>query len=128
MLQAALLDCPFLDPFPFSENSFVASEVYVGGCDVVQALVVTLGVVVFDEGPDLALKITGQVVILQQNSVLHGLMPALDLALSLRVEWRSADMVHLLILQPFGQIARDVAGTVVAEQTGFVPDHGLVAA
>ena len=59
MLQAALLDCPFLDLFPFSENGFVAPEVDVCRCDVVQALVVTLIVVVFDEGSDLAFKITG---------------------------------------------------------------------
>ena len=111
MLQAALLDCLFLDLFSFSQNGFVSAEVDVGGCDVVQALVVSLVVVIFDEGPDLALKITGQVVIFQQNSVLHGLMPALDLALGLRVEWRTANVVHLLTLQPFGQIARDVAGT-----------------
>jgi hypothetical protein len=31
MLQAALLDCPFLDLFPFSENGFVAPEVDAGG-------------------------------------------------------------------------------------------------
>ena len=60
MLQAALLDCLFFDLFPFSQNGFVAAEVDVGGCDVVQALVVSLVVVIFDEGPDLALKITGQ--------------------------------------------------------------------
>ena len=128
MLQAALSDCLLLDFFSFSQNNFVSAEVDVGGCDVVQALVVSLVVVIFDEGPNLALKITVQVVIFQQNSVLHGLMPALDLALSLRVEWRTADMVHVLPLQPFGQIARDLAGTVVAEQTWFVPDHSLVAA
>ena len=33
MLQAALLDCPFLDLFPFSENGFVAPEVDVGRYD-----------------------------------------------------------------------------------------------
>lgn len=49
MLQASLLDCPFLDPFPFSENGVVASEVDVCGRDVVQALVVTLIVVILDE-------------------------------------------------------------------------------
>ena len=59
MLQAALLDCPFLDPFPFSKNGFVASEVDVCGCDVVQALVVTLIVVILDECADLAFEITG---------------------------------------------------------------------
>lgn len=128
MLQAALSDRQFLDLLPFSQNGFVPSKVDVGGSDVVQALVVALVVVVVDEGPDLSLEITGQVVILQQNTVLHGLVPAFDFALGLWVEWRPANVVHFLIGQPFGQIARDIAGAVVAEQTGFVSDHGLVAA
>ena len=50
MLQAALLDCPFLDLFPFSENGFVAPEVDVCRCDVVQALVVAMMIVVIDKG------------------------------------------------------------------------------
>jgi len=105
MLQAALLDCPFLDPFPFSENGFVASEVDVGWCEVVQALVVALIVVILDECADLTLKVAGLIVVFEQNPVLHGLMPALDFALGLRVQWRTADMRHFLILQPLGQIA-----------------------
>ena len=56
MLQAALLDCPFLDLFPFSENGFVTSEVDVRGCDVVDALVVALMIVMIDKG----FEITGQ--------------------------------------------------------------------
>ena len=40
MLQASLLDCPFLDPFPFSENGFVVSEVDVCGCEVVEGQMV----------------------------------------------------------------------------------------
>jgi hypothetical protein len=51
MLQAALLDCLFLDFFLSPKYSFVGAEVDVGGCDVVQALVVSLVVVIFDEGP-----------------------------------------------------------------------------
>ncbi len=46
MLQAALSDCQFLDLFPFSDDGLAAPEVDVGGCDVVQALVVALVVVV----------------------------------------------------------------------------------
>ena len=65
MLQAALSDCQFLDLFPFSDDGFVAPEVDIGGCDVVQALVVALVVVVIDEGPDLAFKIAGQIVVFQ---------------------------------------------------------------
>ena len=56
MLQAALSDCLFLDLCPFSQNGLVSPEVDVGRCDVVQALVVALVVVVIDEGPDLAFE------------------------------------------------------------------------
>ena len=127
MLQAALSDCLSFDPFPFSENGFVAPEVDVCRCDVVQALVVTLIVVIFDECSDLTLKVAGQIVVFEQNPVLHGLMPAFDLALGLRMEWCTADMLHLVIFQPFGQIARDVTGSVVTEQTWHVAHDGMVA-
>lgn len=60
MLQAALSDRLFLDLCPCPENGFVATEVDVCGCDVVQTLVVTLFIVVIDEGPDLTLKIARQ--------------------------------------------------------------------
>ncbi len=50
MLQAAVLDCRFLDFYPFPDDGFVAPEIDAGRCDVVQALVVSLVVVVFDEG------------------------------------------------------------------------------
>ena len=49
MLQASLSDCQFFDFLPFLEYGFVPSEVDVGRCDVVQALVVSLVVVVVDE-------------------------------------------------------------------------------
>ena len=45
MLQAAASDCQVLDLLAFSEDGFVPSEVDVGGCDFVQALVVSLVVV-----------------------------------------------------------------------------------
>ena len=53
MLQATLSDSLFLGLFPFSENGFIAAKVDVGGCDVIQALVVSLVVVIFDEATDL---------------------------------------------------------------------------
>jgi len=42
MLQAAFLDCLFLDLLPFSQDGFVPPEVDVSGRDVFQALVVAL--------------------------------------------------------------------------------------
>ena len=59
MLQVALSDRLFLDLFPFSENGFVTSEVDVGGCDVFQALVVSVVVVVFNEATDLTFQVAG---------------------------------------------------------------------
>ena len=44
----------FLNLFPFSENGFIAAKVDVGGCDVVQALVVAPMIVVIDEGFEIA--------------------------------------------------------------------------
>ncbi len=49
---------------------------------------IALVIVVVDEVPDLSLEITGQVIILQQNTILHGLMPSFYFALGLRVERR----------------------------------------
>jgi len=67
MLQAAFLDCLFLDLFPFSDDGLVAPKIDVGWRDVVQALVVALVVVVIYKCPDLAFKIAGQVVVFQQT-------------------------------------------------------------
>ena len=74
MLQAALLDCLFLDRFPFSENVFVTPEVDVRGSDVVQALVITLVAVVIHEGFDMSFNITGQEVVFKQDAV-FGFIP-----------------------------------------------------
>ena len=42
---------------------------------------VSLVVVVIDKPTDLALQITGQEVVFQEDAVLQGLMPSLDLSL-----------------------------------------------
>ena len=46
---------------------------------------VTLMIVVVDEGFDLGFKIVRKEVVFQQDVILQGLVPALDLALSLRM-------------------------------------------
>ena len=72
--------------------------VNVCGCHVVQALVVTLMVIVPDEGSDVCLKITGQEVVFKQDAVFQGLMPALYLALGLWMIRRSTTVFHALVL------------------------------
>lgn len=109
MLEAAILDCLFLDLFPFSENGFVPPEVGIGRCEVVGALVVALVVVVFDKGPDLVFEIARPEIVFQKYAVFHGLVPPLDFALGLWMTGRAAHVFHLLFFQPLGQVARDVA-------------------
>jgi hypothetical protein len=54
-------------------------------------------------------------VILQQDAVLQRLVPALDLALGLRMERRGTDMIDTMVPEPFRQVAGNVARPVVAQ-------------
>ena len=58
------------DPFPFRQDGLAAPEVGIGGCEVIQALVVAPVVVVLDEGAGPGFGITGQKIVLQQDPVL----------------------------------------------------------
>ena len=85
-VASGVLDCQFLDFLPLPDDCFIAPEVDVSRCDVVEALVVSLVVVVIDERPDLVFEVAGQVVVFEQNPIFHGLVPTLNLALGLRME------------------------------------------
>ena len=108
MLQATVCDCLALDPFAFEEDGLSAPEVDVSWGKIVEALVIAGMVVTRHEGRDLAFEVAGQVVVLKQDAVLERLMPALNLALGLRVIRGAADMLHLLAIQPLREIRRDV--------------------
>ena len=128
MKQAPVVDGLSLDALSFFEDGPASAKVDVGWGQIIDALVIALGVVVLDEAIDLGLQGTRQIIVFQQNAVLQGLMPPLNLTLGLRVVGGAADMGDLLVVQPLGQIARDVAGTVVGQQTRLVPNVGLIAA
>ena len=83
MVQAPALDGQFLDLLPFCQNGRPAPEVDVSGCEVAEALVIAVVVVMLDKGGDGCLKLALQVIVFQQNAVLEGLVPAFDLALRL---------------------------------------------
>src|SRR4051812_5588557 len=94
MPQAAVGERLSFDPLPFEQDRLPASKVDVGGGEVIQALVSARVIVALHKGPNLRLQIAGQVVVLQQDAVLQRLMPALDLALGLRMPGRTADVLH----------------------------------
>ena len=75
----------------------------------------------------MALRSPRQIVVLQQDAVFQGLMPALDLALGLGMVRCAANVIHALVLEPDSKIAGDVGRAVVAEQPGFVNDLRAVA-
>ncbi len=104
-MQASRFERLSFDPFALFQSGFVPSEVDVGGCDVVDALVVTLMVVVIDEGLDLRLKIARQEVVFQQDAVLQGLVPSFDFALGLRMVRCAPRVLHAFVFQPCGQVA-----------------------
>jgi hypothetical protein len=64
VMQASRFECLSFDPFALFQNGFVPSEVDVGGCDVVDALVISLVIVVIDEGFDLSFEIATRFAIL----------------------------------------------------------------
>ena len=67
---------------------------------------VALGVVILDEGLDLAFEIAGQKVMLKQDTVLDSPVPSLDLALDLWVLWRASDMIDVVFVEVKGSSAR----------------------
>ena len=102
--------------FAFEEDGLGPPEVGVSRSEIAEALVIASMVVALDEGRDLAFEIAGQVVVLKQDAVLERLMPALDLALGLRMIRRSVDMRVVLLVQPIGKIARDIRRAVVRQK------------
>ena len=126
MLQATVCNCLALDPFAFEEDGLGAPEVDVSRGKIVEALVIAGMVVVRHEGGDLAFEIAGQVVVLKHDGVLERLMPALNLALGLRVIGGAADVFHFLLIQPLREIRRDVRRAVIRQQTRSVNDGHLI--
>ena len=98
-----MLDCLSFDPFSLFDDGVGSAEVGISRCDVVQALVITLVVVMLDERFDLVFQIAWSEVVLEQHAVLECLVPhlflALDLTLCLWMERRTAHMACLPTLQ-----------------------------
>jgi hypothetical protein len=57
VVQAALSNGVSFDPFAFEQDGLAASEVNIGGREIVEALVVSAMVVVLDECGDLSLEV-----------------------------------------------------------------------
>ena len=102
------------------------AEVDVGWDEVSDAFVVAVLVVVRDKCADAGLEVARQILVFQQDTVLQGLMPALDFALGLRMVWCNAEVIHALTLEPDGKTAGDLGRAVVAEKPRLMNNVGPV--
>jgi hypothetical protein len=74
MLQASVCDGCSLDAFSLGEDYLGPTEVDVGRSEIVDAIVITDVVITLDERVDLPFEIARQVVVVEQNAVLQGLV------------------------------------------------------
>lgn len=128
MQFATLLDRLPLDLTSSVDDFGGTAEVHVGLCQVVQAFVIAVVIVVFDEGCDGPLKIARQIIVLQQDAALKRQVPSLDLALRYRVIGLAAGVAHALAVEPLGKFGGDIGRPVVAEQAWPLLDPSLVEA
>lgn len=128
MAQASLLDGLTLDLFALTQDVLGPAMICIGWRNVAEALMIAAVVIVLDEGSDLALKISRQLIVFEQYSVFQRLVPALDLALGLRTTRRTTDVLDISSPQPFGQITSDVTRPVIGQQARLVSDFSPGAA
>ena len=105
MEPPSLLDSISSDGFPPFKYALSATAVDIGRSEVMKALVVTPGVVVIDELGDARFQLTGQVVVLEQDLVLHGAVVALDLALGHRVIRLAPGVRHAVLCEPGSELS-----------------------
>lgn len=65
VVQAALSDGVAFDPFTFEQDGLAASEVDIGGREIVEAFVVSAMFVMLDEGRDLGFEVLLEEVVFQ---------------------------------------------------------------
>ena len=81
-----------------------------------------------DEGVNLPFEIARQVVVVEQDAVLQGLVPSLDLSLGLWMIRGAAHVLHALGFEPLAQITRDVIRSIVAQKPGPLRNGDVIKA
>ena len=76
-------------------------------------------IVVIHESPDVLFKVSGKIVVFEQDPVLQRLMPSLDLALGLRMIGSTMNVIDLLGAPPVSELCRDVVGPIATQKPQF---------
>jgi hypothetical protein len=96
MMLASGFDGAVSDRFTLEEDGLTTTEVNIGWCQIGDAFMVAQMFVVADVVSDFLFEITGQVIVFEQDAVLEGLVPTLDLAMDLRMHLGTTQMIHTL--------------------------------
>src|SRR5271168_651579 len=116
------------DGIPPFKYALTATAVDIGRGEVMKALVVTPGVVAINELGVARFQLTGQVVVLEQDLVLHGAVVALDLALGHRVIGLASGVRHAMFSEPRSELSGNVGGPIIAQQPRAMPEPDAVQA
>ena len=67
-MQAPMFDGFSFDPFALFDDGLSPAEVGISGCDVVEAFVIALMVVMLDERLDMGFEVAWQIVVFEQDA------------------------------------------------------------
>ena len=89
-------------------------------------------VVMLDEGIDLPFEISGQIIVVEQDAVLEGLVPPFDCPVGLRVIRSAAHMLNALVRDGSGTTAKldcftqNIGNTMESNSDDMLVVHGII--
>ena len=97
MVKTSILNGLSFDPFSFKQDGLASSEVDIGRSEIGDALMISQMIIVSDEVADLGFEIARKIVVLKQDAVLQRLVASFDLALGLRMERCTTDVIEAVV-------------------------------
>src|SRR5215471_14632567 len=97
MVKTSILNGLSFDPFSFKQDGLASSKVNIGGSEIGDALVVSQIIIMRDEVADPGFEIARKIVVLKQDAVFQRLVPSFNLALGLRMERCTADVIEAVV-------------------------------
>ena len=97
MVKTSILNGLSFDPFSFKQDGLASSKVDIGGSEIGVALMISQMIIVSDEVADLGFEIARKIVVLKQDAVFQQ-VPSFDLALGLRMERCTADVIEAVVV------------------------------
>src|SRR6516162_5876341 len=95
MVKTSILNGLSFDPFSFKQDGL--AKVDVGRGEIGDALVVSQIIIMRDEVADPGFEIARKIVVLKQDAVFQRLVPSFNLALGLRMERCTADVIEAVV-------------------------------